>query len=204
MTDKPRRVVLYLRVSTDDQTIENQRQELVAACEARGWQIVEVCTDEGISGAKGRDARPGFDKAIRTVTKGRADILAAWAIDRLGRSLQDLVAMLGELVAAKRNLFILKQDVDTTTPAGRAMFQMLGVFAEFEREMIRSRVVAGMDRAKAQGKTFGRPKIPAEKEAQLRATLAQGIGINRAARICGVGDSVAARIAAEMRAEREE
>ena len=195
----PRRVALYLRVSTDGQTVENQRLDLVEACRLKGWQVVEIFSDEGISGAKSRADRPGLDQALRFMTKGKADILAAWAVDRLGRSLQDLVATLGELIANRRNLFLLKQDVDTTTPAGRAMFQMLGVFSEFEREMIRDRVRSGLDRARLEGKTFGRPRSPQEQA--VREELQRGTGINRAARICGVGNSVAQRIAAEIKAE---
>ena len=197
-----KRVALYLRVSTDGQTTDNQRRELESACLAKGWQIVEVFQDEGISGSKGRADRPGFDKMLKFMARGKADVLATWAIDRLGRSLQDLLTMLGDLRANQRDLFVLSQDVDTTTPAGRAMFAMMGVFAEFEREMIRSRVISGMERARAQGKTFGRPRVADEVETRLRATLASGIGINRAARLCGVGNNVAGRIAAEMREEK--
>src|SRR5215469_151914 len=117
------------------------------ACAARGWQIVKTFEDPGISGAKGRDQRPGFDALLKAVTRRQIDVVAAWSVDRLGRSLQDLVGFLGELNAAKCDLYLDKQAVDTTTPAGRALFQMLGVFAEFERSMIRERVQAGMDRA---------------------------------------------------------
>lgn len=194
-----KRVALYLRVSTDGQTVENQRRDLVEACEARGWGIVEVFADEGISGAKTRAERPGLDAALRFMERGKADVLATWAVDRLGRSLQDLVSTLGALVGARRDLFILKQQVDTTTPAGRAMFQMLGVFSEFEREMIRERVNSGLDRARAAGKTLGRPRSPHDDA--IRAQLAQGVGMNRVARIVGVGTSTVQRVAQEMKAE---
>jgi DNA invertase Pin-like site-specific DNA recombinase len=148
-----KRVGLYLRVSTDDQTVENQREALVAACSARGWQIVEEFVDNGISGAKGREKRPGFDKLCKAATRRQIDVVAAWSVDRLGRSLQDLVGFLSELNSVGCDLYLDRQAVDTTTPAGRALFQMLGVFAEFERSIIQKRVKAGMARAKRRGQS---------------------------------------------------
>lgn len=194
------RVALYLRVSTDGQTVENQRRELTEACAARGWEIVDVFADEGVSGAKARDQRPGLDKALRYMERGKADILAAWSVDRLGRSLADLVATLGVLIEKRRNLFLLRQQIDTTTPSGRAMFQMLGVFSEFEREMIRERVNAGLARATGQGVKLGRPRSP--HEAAIREHIARGeLGLNRISRVVGCGSSVVQRIAQEMREE---
>ena len=130
---------------------------LVAACEARGWRIVEEFGDKGISGAKGRDKRPGFDRLLKAVTTRKIDVVAAWSVDRLGRSLQDLVSFLAELNAVGCDLYLERQAVDTTTPAGRALFQMLGVFAEFERSIIQKRVKAGMARARKHGTKSGKP-----------------------------------------------
>ena len=192
------RVGLYLRVSTDEQTLDMQRTSLEQACAARGWQIALVFEDPGISGAKGRDKRPGFDALLRAVTRRRIDVVAAWSVDRLGRSLQDLVGFLGELNAAKCGLYLDKPAVDTTTPAGRALFQMLGVFAEFERSMIRDRVLADMARAKLHGtksgKPIGRPEVGAAKVAKIKAMRASGVGILKTARQCGVGTSVVQRL----------
>jgi DNA invertase Pin-like site-specific DNA recombinase len=197
-----KRVGLYLRVSTGDQTIENQRQALTAACEARGWRIVEEFIDNGISGAKGRDKRPGFDRLLKAATRRRIDVVAAWSVDRLGRSLQDLAGFLGELNGAGCDLYLDRQAVDTTTPAGRALFQMLGVFAEFERSIIQERIHAGIARARVigtkSGKPIGRARIDATKEAAIRASLAKGKGILRTARECRTGGSVVQRIKAEM------
>src|SRR5580704_7371841 len=137
-----KRVGLYLRVSTDEQTVDNQRQALTEAVEARGWVVVAEYADEGISGAKGRDKRPGLDRLLKAATRREIDVVAAWSVDRLGRSLQDLVGLLGELKAAGVGLYLDRQAVDTTTPAGRALFQMLGVFAEFERSINVERVHA--------------------------------------------------------------
>jgi DNA invertase Pin-like site-specific DNA recombinase len=200
---KPKTVALYLRVSTGEQTVENQRRELMAACERRGWRVVAEFCDEGISGANGRDKRPSFDKLCRAVVRHQFDVVAAWSVDRLGRSLQDLVAFLGELHGARVDLYLDRQGVDTSTPAGKALFQMLGVFAEFERSIIQERIAAGIARARAQGtksgKAFGRPKIPPEREDAVRAALAAGTGIRKTARLIGTGNATVARIAAEMR-----
>src|SRR3984893_17144654 len=174
----PKRVVLYLRVSTGEQTVENQRAVLREACERRGWTVVEEFVDHGISGAKGRDKRPGLDKLLKAVPRRKIDVVAAWSVDRLGRSLQDLLGFLGELNGAGVDLYLDRQAVDTTTPAGRALFQMLGVFAEFERAIIVDRVVAGMARARVKGtksgKPIGKPPVDAKRMALVHAELAKG------------------------------
>jgi DNA invertase Pin-like site-specific DNA recombinase len=199
-----KRVGLHLRVSTKNgQTVDNQRQALTEAiCRRPGWVIAEEFADRGISGAKGRDKRPEFDRLLNEVVRRKIDVVAAWSVDRLGRSLQDLVGFLGELNAAECDLYLEKQAVDTTTPAGRALFQMLGVFAEFERTIIQERIHAGLVRARKKGtksgKPIGRAKISATKEAQVRNALASGRGILKTARECGTGTSVVQRIKAEM------
>jgi DNA invertase Pin-like site-specific DNA recombinase len=133
-----KRVALYLRVSTSEQTVENQRRELEAVAARHGWEIVAVFRDEGISGTKGRDRRPGYHRLCQSIARREFDQVAAWSVDRLGRSLQDLVGFLGELHAKRVDLYLHQQGIDTGTPAGKAMFQMMGVFAEFERAMIAS------------------------------------------------------------------
>jgi DNA invertase Pin-like site-specific DNA recombinase len=126
---------------------------------------VTIYRDHGISGAKGRDKRPAFDRMCKDATRRKIDLIMAWSVDRLGRSLQDLVAFLGEIHAAGVDLYLHQQGVDTRTPAGKAMFGVMGVFAEFEREMIRARVCAGLARARAKGtkseRPMGRPKVAA-------------------------------------------
>lgn len=191
-----KRVALYLRVSTDGQTTENQLKDLHEVADRAGWTVVEVIEDAGISGSKGRDKRPGLDRLLRMVTQRKVDMVAAWSVDRLGRSLQDLVGLLNELHGAGCDLFLHKQAIDTTTSAGRAMFGMLGVFAEFEREMIRERVNAGLARAKAQGKTLGRPKTDAAAIERIRALRADGMGMVRIAKTIGCGVSVVQRVVA--------
>src|ERR1700726_4232024 len=166
-----KRAVLYLRVSTLDQTTANQERELREIAGRMGCNIVHVYKDHGISGAKGRDKRPAFDRLCRDAAKRQFDMVMAWSVDRLGRSLQDLVGFLSELHALKIDLFLHQQGLDTTTPAGKAMFQMMGLFAEFERAMIKERVMAGLARARAEGKQLGRPPIAPDLEQQIREAL---------------------------------
>ena len=194
------RVAVYVRVSTDKQTTENQARELAAVATQRGWEIVGTYEDAGVSGAKGRDQRPAFDRLVKDAARGKFDLIAAWSVDRLGRSLQDLVGFLSELNAVGVGLYLHQQALDTTTPSGRAMFQMCGVFAEFERSMIVERVNAGLARAKEQGKVLGRPKVLASVEADIRAALAGGDGVLKVAKAHGVGTSVVQRLKAEMAA----
>ncbi len=154
-----KRVALYVRVSTDGQTTENQTLELEKVAKMRGWDIVTTFDDNGISGSKGREDRKQFDQLIKDATRRKFDLVAAWSVDRLGRSLQDLVSFLSELHGVGCDLYLHQQGIDTTTPAGKAMFQMCGVFAEFERSMIQERVKAGLERAKAKGVKLGRPAV---------------------------------------------
>jgi DNA invertase Pin-like site-specific DNA recombinase len=166
-----RRAVLYLRVSTIEPTTANQERELREIASRTGWKIAKVYKDHGISGAKGREKRPAFDALCRDAAKRQFDIVMAWSVDRLGRSLQDLVGFLSELHAMRIDLFLHQQGIDTTTPAGRVMFQMMGVFAEFERAMIQERVRAGLKRARSEGQTLGRPPIAPELEKRIHEAL---------------------------------
>ena len=199
-----KRVGLYLRVSTDDQTVENQRQALIEAAAHRKWRVVEEFVDNGVSGAKGRDKRPGFDRLLKAVVRREVDVVATWSVDRLGRSLQHLVGFLEELDGAGCDLYLHQQALDTTTPAGRAMFQMRGVFSEFERSIIRSRVKAGMARARIHGTKSGKPigqqPLPRHKVEQIRGELQKGTGILKTARLCGTGVSAVQRIKREIAA----
>ena len=152
-----KRAVLYLRVSKHEQTIENQRIELERVAAARGWKIVSVFKDEGISGAFGRGVRKQYDAMLKGGVRAEYDVVMAWDVSRLSRSLKDLVQTLEELQACKIDLYLHQQAIDTTTPAGKAMFQMCGVFAEFERRILSERVKTGLNRAKERGKVLGRP-----------------------------------------------
>lgn len=197
---EPRRAALYARVSTDRQSTENQLRELRDAAARQGWEVVAEFTDRGVSGAKGRKDRPQLDALLRGVARRDFDLVASWSVDRLGRSLVDLVALLQELHSMRVDLYLHQQGINTTTPAGKALFGMMGVFAEFEREMIRERVKAGMAKARAKGtKTgnpIGRPSVSPEVEARIRELRAQGVGMLRIAREAGCGVSAVQRVLA--------
>ncbi|YBW40406.1 recombinase family protein [Nitrobacter sp. TKz-YC01] len=192
-----KRVALYVRVSTTDQHTGNQRLELQAVADRHGWEVTAVYEDAGISGAKGRNKRPGLDALMKAVARREVDMVAAWSVDRLGRSLTDLLDVLRDLHAKGVDLFLHQQGLDTSTPSGRAMFQMLGVFAEFERSMIRERVMAGLARAKADGTKLGRKTIEdadAKKVRTIHTMLGEGIGVRRIARDLEVGVGTVLRI----------
>jgi DNA invertase Pin-like site-specific DNA recombinase len=173
---KPKHVAVYVRVSTDKQTVDAQLHQLQEIAERRGWQVVEVYRDEGISGAKGRDKRPGLDALLNDASRRRFDVVMAWAIDRLGRSLIDLLGTIQHLEAAGVDLYLDRQNIDTTTSMGRLLFQITGALR------------------------LGRPWISPELERKVRAELAKGTGINKTAKLIGVGNSTVDKIAQELRA----
>ncbi|MEZ5445172.1 MAG: recombinase family protein [Gammaproteobacteria bacterium] len=191
---KPRTAAIYARVSTDEQTTQNQIRQLHEVAERAGWEVVGTYTDHGISGAKGRNGRPAFDSMLKDATRRKFDVIMAWSVDRLGRSLQDLIGFLTEIHEQGVHLYLHQQAVDTSTPAGKALFQMMGVFAEFERAMIQERVKAGLQRAVAAGKRLGRPTIPAAKESEILTLRKKGLGVLKIARQVGVGSSAVQRV----------
>jgi DNA invertase Pin-like site-specific DNA recombinase len=191
-----KRVGIDLRVSTNGQTTANQLCELEAIAGRSGWQVIGIYEDAGISGAKGRDKRPGFDQLLKDARARKINMIATWSVDRLGRSLQDLVDFLTELQALGCHLYLHQQALDTSTPSGRAMFQMCGVFAEFERGMIRERVNAGLARAKERGTKLGRPSIKSSIENRIRELRTEGMGVLKIGRTLGIGTSVVQRVIA--------
>ena len=191
------KVAIYARVSTNEQTTENQVRELREWADRAGHEIVNIYDDNGVSGAKGREYRKEFDKLLRGAVRREFDLVAAWSVDRLGRSLQDLVGFLTELHGAGVDLYLHQQALDTTTPGGKAMFQMMGVFAEFERSMISERVKAGLARTKAKGTKLGRPMASAKTEAQILKLRSEGMGMLRIGRELGVGTSTVQRVVSQ-------
>ena len=189
-----RRAALYLRVSSDKQTVENQEIQLRQIAERRGWQVVEVYSDAGISGAKDRKQRPGLDQVLNDAGRRKFDIAMAWAIDRVGRSLIDLLGTIQHLEACGVDLYLDQQNIDTTTPMGKLIFQVTGAFAEFERSMIQQRVHAGLKRARAQGKVLGRPKVDERTETAIRDALKRGVGIKKTAKLLGCGIATVYRV----------
>lgn len=193
-----KRAAIYARVSTDQQSVEMQTQALHDIAARSGWQVIQVFTDEGISGSKGRDQRPGFDSLLKAVARREIDIVMAWSVDRLGRSLSDLVSFLSDLQGQNSDLFLHQQALDTSTPSGRMLFGMLGVFAEFERSMIVARVQAGVDRARARGVRFGRPPMPPILLGKVKRALKDGQSIRATARLTGVSSASVQRIKRSM------
>ena len=196
-----KRVALYGRVSTDrTQTVENQLRELHEVAQRNGWIVVAVYTDEGISGAKGRDKRPGYDALLTGIARREFDMIAAWSVDRLGRSLPHLVGFLGDIQAKGVDLYLHQQGLDTSTPSGRAMFGMLGVFAEFERAMIRERILAGLRRT---DKKSGRKPMPEDRAEAIRKSLRDGLGIRATARLHKASPMTVTKIARELATPQE-
>ncbi len=154
-----KRVAIYTRVSTNGQTTENQRRELKAVARRSSWKVVGIYEDAGISGAKGRDKRPEFDRLLKDATARKFDTISVFSLDRIGRSMQHLVTFLGEIRALGVDLFVLDQHLDTSTPMGEMVFHVAGAFAQFERRLIQERVKAGLQRARANGKHLGRPTV---------------------------------------------
>ena len=194
-----KQVALYARVSTDGQTTENQLQELRKVAKRNGWHIAQEFVDHGISGAKGRDQRPSFDDMLKAVTRKEVEVVMSWSVDRLGRSLQHLIGFLDELHSKKVDLYLHQQGIDTGTPAGKMLFQLLGVFAEFERSMIRERINAGLARAKAQGKKLGRPRVSLTVENKIKKLRSTGKGIRKIASELRVGVSTVMRVVDEQK-----
>jgi DNA invertase Pin-like site-specific DNA recombinase len=195
------RAAMYLRVSTTDrQNTENQRLVLTKVAERRGWEVVQTYEDTGISGAKGRDKRPAFNQMLKDAVRRKFDVAMCWSIDRLGRSVLHVANAMAELDAAGVALYSDQQAIDSTTPMGRAMFQMAAVFGEQERQIIRSRVVAGLNRFREQGGKLGRPSVGSKVEEAIRQQLDAGHGILKVARIVGVGSGTVQRVKREMAA----
>jgi DNA invertase Pin-like site-specific DNA recombinase len=198
---KPQRAALYLRVSTDDQTTENQRRDLEKLAELRGWPVVEVYEDAGISGAKGRDQRPGLDALLKDAKKRRFDIAVFWSVDRLGRSTRAVTDNMGELDACGVAQFYFKESMDTSTAHGRAMLEMAAVFATLERAIIRERIMAGLARVKATGRTksgraIGRPSVDPKTAAKIAAMREAGKSVRAVAKAVGLSVGAVAKYGA--------
>jgi DNA invertase Pin-like site-specific DNA recombinase len=192
-----KRIAIYARVSTDEQSPENQLAELEMVAASMKWSIIKTYVDHGVSGAKGKESRAAFKELCDASVRREFDIIMAWSVDRLGRSLQQLVSFLSDIHAIGIDLYLHKQGIDTTTPTGKAMFFMCSVFAEFEREVIRERVLAGLHRARSKGITLGRPRTNQLVEEEIKKYRQNGMGIKKIAKQLGIGVSVVQRVAHE-------
>ena len=173
------KAAIYSRVSTDKQTTDNQTQELLAVAERNGWTVEAVYSDV-ISGSKSK--RPELDALMTSVIRREIDIVLIWDISRLGRSLQHLLKLLEEFHSKGVDVYFHQQGIDTTTPAGKLMFQMCGAFAEFERGMIQERVKAGLVRAVAQGKKLGAPTVHTKIQAKAQEMYEVGMSFRKIGR----------------------
>jgi DNA invertase Pin-like site-specific DNA recombinase len=185
---KPKRVAIYARVSTSSQTVENQFQELREVAQRNGWTIVVELSDSGISGAKGRDQRPALDQLLKRATRREFDLIMVWAIDRLGRSIQHLVGFMNDIQAMGVDLYVHQQAIDTTTPSGRMIFSIFSALGEYERELIRERIMAGQKRARAQGVKIGRPsKLNDAVRTSVKLLRDGGMGIKEISKRLEIG-----------------
>ena len=186
------RTALYCRVSTTEQTTDNQVLELQKVAQKMNWTVTETFTDV-ISGAKSK--RPGSDALMKAESRNEVDVVMCWDVSRLGRSLPHLVALLEEFHAKGIDLYLHVQGVDTTTPSGKAMYGMMSVFAQFERSLIQERVKAGLERAKAQGKRLGRPPVPPIQRQKIKRLRDEGLSYRKIAKRTGLSVCTVHRLA---------
>ena len=187
-----KKVVIYGRTSTNKQQVENQLNQLREVSNKNDWEIVDEYIDQGYSGSLGRDKRPSFDRLLKDSVRGKFDVILVWDISRLGRSLQDLISFLNDIQSKNIDLYIDRQGIDTTTPTGKMMFQMIGVFSEFERDLIRDRVRLGMENAKKNGTKSGRSiGRPSNVNDSTRSTIIElsgrGMSKSKICRTLGIG-----------------
>tara|TARA_B100000809_G_scaffold151034_1_gene148468 strand:+ start:172 stop:762 length:591 start_codon:yes stop_codon:yes gene_type:complete len=194
-----KQVVIYGRVSTDKQTVSNQLNDLREVANRSGWEVIDEYLDVGISGSKGRDKRPEFDRLLKDANRKKFDGILVWSIDRLGRSLQHLVSFLNDVQVKDIDLYIHQQGIDTGTMTGKMMFQMCGIFAEFERNIIRERVKSGLDRAKKSGKTLGRPtNVSGNTKATVIELRDTGMSMNKICKTLSIGSGTLYRLLDEV------
>lgn len=202
-TSLTKRVAIYARVSTADknQTVENQLRDLLAVAQRQDWEIVATFLDEGISGAKGRDKRPGFDNLLKGVARKDFDLIATFSVCRIGRSLPDLIHFLGDIQAKGVDLYVHTQGLDTSTPSGAMMFQMLSVFSSYERAMIRERILSGLRRTT---KKSGRKPTPQDRVEAIRRSLEAGQGIRATARLHRASTTTVTAISRTLKTVQED
>lgn len=193
------RVVIYCRVSTSDQNCENQIKLLTEVVDKNNWDLVDSYIDDGISGTKGRDKRPQFDRLCKDMIRRKFDRILVWDISRLGRSLSHLVEFLSDVNSVNCNLYIHQSGLDTSTLSGKMMFQMIGVFSEFERGIISERVKLGLERVKSKGIKLGRKTILSDEiKTDILNYHLDGIGLKGISERLGIGRSTVYRVLKEQ------
>jgi len=191
-----KKAAIYARVSTDLQTTDNQLLQLRAYAARMDYQIVAELADNGISGSKGKKDRPAFARLSEMICRKEIDIVLAWSVDRISRSMTDLLSFLADLKAKNVDLFLHQQNLDTSTPSGRAMFQLLGVFSELETAILKERIHAGLNRARAEGRKLGRPSVCNSPQliAAVKLLREQQTPVHKIASVCRCGVGTVAKI----------
>jgi len=184
MSPTPRRLVVYARVSTADQTCQNQLDELRQYVTARGWTIAQEFVDSAVSGMK--ESRPELDALLKDARRRKFDTLLVWSLDRVGRNLRHLLGVLEELQSLNVAFISLRDGIDMSSAAGRLQLAVLGALSQFERERLRERTISGLRRARSQGKRLGRPRV-------TPPAAPIGLTVREAAQQWGVSKSTAAR-----------
>ena len=183
-----KRVCIYVRVSTTKQTVENQIQVLREYSDRCGYQVTQIYSDNGISGSKGRQDRPGLDQMLRDGVQRKFEMVLVWSVDRLGRSVTHLVEVMNELNELKIDLYFNQQSIDTSTSSGRMIFGIFGCISEMERSLISERVKSGLDRAVSQGKKLGRPtKMNEGMKSAVKLLREKGMGIKQISKQLQIG-----------------
>lgn len=191
-----KRCAIYARVSTRDQTCENQLRELRAHAQQRRWEIVEEYVDTGFSGSN--ESRPALDRLMKSAWAGKFQVALVWRFDRFARSTKHLVTALETFRSLGISFTSLQEQIDTATPLGQAMFTIISAMAQLERDVIRDRVRAGLRRAKSQGVRLGRKPLLIDAHA-ARRELARGKSVRTVAKELGVGAStLSSRLRAEI------
>ena len=183
-----KRIAIYARVSTSSQTTQNQIDALTELASRQGYDIIKIYSDNGFSGTKSTADRPALNDLMNDARKKQFDMVLVWSLDRLGRSLKHCLELLQELQELKVDLFFHQQGMDTSTSSGKLMFSMIGAFSEFERNIIRERVMAGQMRAKKNGVKLGRPsKMNDGMKSAVKLLREKGMGIKQIAKQLQIG-----------------
>lgn len=190
MNAKLVRVGIYARVSTTEQTAENQLLDLRRFCQERGWAVAAEFVDEGISGAK--VSRPALDRLMNAASKRQIDAVLVWRFDRFARSVKHLVLTLEELRRLGVGFVSYQENVDTNSPLGQAIFTIIAAMAELERNIIVERIHAGLRRAKSEGKSLGRPRALLDT-VKIQTLRREGLSLRSIAKQLGVGRSTVQR-----------
>ncbi len=189
-----KRVVLYARQSRDGISVANQLLILTEVANSKNWFVVKAYGDDTINYTKDKTSGAEFRELCKALTQSEVDLVMVFSIDRLGKSLQELVTFLSDLQASHIDLYLHKQELDTSTPEGKPLFSLCRLFGEFENSIISERVTAGINRARSQGKTLGRPRVSPETEHQILTYRAQGMAMKPIARTLKIGTSVVQRV----------